>query len=102
MAEFSVQGVLSTSGTVLATGNAEVGSLLSKVFSMRFNNPAAYTLQVYKYEAATSTTTLLYNLSLTAGDTVTDTLAYALNEGDQIIAYSNIAGTTYYANGILY
>ena len=102
MAEFSVQGVLSTSGTVLATGNAEVGSLLSKLFSMRFNNPAAYTLQVYKYEAATSTTTLLYNLSLTAGDTVTDTLAYALNEGDQIIAYSNIAGTTYYANGILY
>ena len=102
MEEFSVQGVLSTTGTVLATGTPAVDVFLSKVTSMRFNNPSAYTLQLYKYEALTATTRLIYNLSLAAGDTVTDTLTYALNEGDQIKAYSNITGTTYYANGLLY
>ena len=102
MAEFSIQGVLSTTGTVLATGTPVIGTFLSYVSTMRFNNPSAYTLQLYKYEALTATTTLIYNLNLAAGDTVTDTLRYALNEGDQIKAYSNITGTTYYANGILY
>lgn len=102
MTEFSIQGTLSTSGTVLATGTPVSGTLLTKVSSMRFNNSLAYTLQVYKYEAATLTTTLLYNLSLSAGDTVTDTLSYALNDGDQIKVYSNITGTTYYATGIIY
>ena len=99
MAEFSIQGTLSTTGTVLATGVKPSGVLLTKVFNLRFNNALAYTIQLYKYEAATATTTLLYNLSLSAGDTVTDNLIYALNSGDQLKAYSNITGTTYYAYG---
>ena len=86
---------------MLATGNLAAGSVLSKVLGMRFNNPAAYTIQLYKYQAETASTVLIYNLSLSAGDTVTDNLVYALNKGDQIIAYSNIVGTTYYATGIL-
>jgi hypothetical protein len=102
MAEFSNSGTLSTTGTVLATGTRTVTGVLDKVLSLRFNNPLAYSIQLYKFDFETSATTLLYNLSLSAGDTVTDNLAYALNTGDQLIAYSNIAGTTYYTYGIIY
>jgi hypothetical protein len=100
MAEFSKQGILSITGTLLATGGAN--TIFTKVFNLRFNNPLAYTIQLYKYEAATTTTTLIYNLSLSAGDTVTDNFTYALNPGDELKAFSNIAGTTYYAYGIIY
>jgi hypothetical protein len=102
MAEFSIQGTLSLTGTVLATGLTPSGVLLTKAFNLRFNNPLAYTVQLYKYDAATLTTTLIYNLSLSAGDTVTDNFTYALNPGDQLKAFSNIVGTTYYAYGITY
>lgn len=101
MAEFSKQGNLSTTGTLLFTGGSG-GALLSKVLNLRFNNPLAYTIQLYKYDAATTITTLIYNLSLSAGDTVTDNFTYALNPGDTVTAFSNIVGTTYYAYGITY
>ena len=101
MAEFSKQGSVSTSGTVLYTGSSG-GALLTKVSTLRFNNPAAYNLVLEKYESATATTSVIYDLSLSAGDTVTDNLLYALNPGDQLIATSNIAGTTYYLFGIDY
>jgi hypothetical protein len=101
MAEFSKQGDVSITGTVLYTGTSG-GTLLAKVVSMRFNNPAAYDLKLEKYEASTSTTTTIYDLTLSAGDTVTDNLSYALNPGDELIATSNIVGTTYYIYGIDY
>ena len=99
MAEFSEQGSLSTIGTVLYTGGDSTG-YLNKILNMRFNNPAAYNLKLEKFEYKTSTTTTIYDLSLAAGDTVTDNLTYALNPGDQLIATSNIVGTTYYVYGI--
>ena len=101
MIEFSKQGDVSTTGTVLYTGTSTI-SLLTKVVIMRFNNPAAYDLKLEKYEASTSTTTTIYDLTLSAGDTVTDNINYALNPGDQLIATSNIVGTTYYAYGTDY
>jgi hypothetical protein len=102
MAEFSNQGTLSLTGTALATGTKTVTGVLDKVMIMRFNNPLAYSIQLYRFEFLTSTTTLIYDLSLAAGDTVTDNLTYALNDGDQLIAYSNIPGTTYYTYGLNY
>ena len=102
MAEFSYQGVLSVTGTVLATGNMTTSPILTKIVSMRFSNPAAYVIELYKYEASTSTTTLIYELTLDPGDIVTDSLVYALNPGDTITAYSDIVGTTYYVYGINY
>jgi len=101
MAEFSKQGDLSITGTVLYTGSRG-GAALTKVTNLRFNNPAAFQLRLSKFEAATSTTTIIYTLNLSAGDTLTDGLSYALNPGDQLIATSNIAGTTYYIYGIDY
>ena len=101
MAEFSKQGDVSVTGTVLFTGTSG-GVSLSKILTMRFNNPAAYDLKLEKYEASTSTTTTIYDLTLSAGDTVTDNLSYALNPGDELIATSNIVGTTYYIYGVDY
>jgi hypothetical protein len=101
MAEFSKQGDVAITGTVLFTGTTSL-SLLSKILTMRFNNPAAYDLKLEKYEASTTTTTTIYDLTLAAGDTVTDNLSYALNSGDQLIVTSNIVGTTYYIYGIDY
>jgi hypothetical protein len=101
MAEFSKQGDVSVTGTVLYTGSSSEIAL-TKILSMRFNNPAAYNLKLEKYEAATSTTSTIYDLTLSAGDTVTDNLSYALNPGDQLIVTSNIVGTTYYVYGLDY
>ena len=101
MIEFSKQGDVAITGTVLFTGTSG-GALLSKILTMRFNNPAAYDLKLDKYEASTSTTTTIYDLSLAAGDTVTDNLTYALNPGDQLIVTTNIVGTTYYIYGLDY
>jgi hypothetical protein len=101
MAEFSKQGDLSVAGTTLYTGTSG-GASLTKILSLRFNNPLAYSLKLEKYEASSSTTTTIYDLTLDAGDTVTDNLSYALNPGDELIATSNIPGTTYYVYGFDY
>ena len=101
MAEFSNQGELSITGTILITGGSSTIAL-DKLVIIRLNNPLAYSVQLYKYEALTLTTTLIYDLNLSAGDTLTDNLAYLLNNGDQLIAYSNILGTSYYTYGITY
>jgi hypothetical protein len=101
MAEFSNQGVLSITGTVLLTGGTSTVAL-NRLLTLRFNNPVSYNIQLFIYKASTATTTLIYALNLSAGDTVTDDLNYALNNGDQIIAYSSVVGTTYYIYGITY
>jgi hypothetical protein len=101
MAEFSIQGDVAVTGTILYTGSISNISL-TKVLILRFNNPAACKIRLTKYEAATSTTTTIYTLNLSAGDTLTDNLSYALNSGDQLIVTSNIVGTTYYIYGVDY
>jgi hypothetical protein len=100
MVEFSKQGDVSTTGTVLYTGNSSI--ILTKIISIRFNNPGAYDLKLEKLDYATSTTNTIYDLSLSAGDTLTDNFTYALNPGDQLIATASITGTTYYIYGIDY
>jgi hypothetical protein len=102
MTEFSNQGELSStsSGTFLAVGTTSTS--LNKLLIIRLHNPLAYSIQLYKYESLTKKTLLLYSLNLSAGDIVTDNLVYALNNGDQIIAYSDIPGTTYYTYGQIF
>jgi hypothetical protein len=101
MAEFSNQGVLSVTGTVLLTGGPSTTSL-NRLFTLRLNNAVAYNIQLYIYKASTATTTLMYALNLSAGDTLTDDINYALSNGDQIIAYSSVVGTTFYIYGVTY
>tara|TARA_R110002126_G_scaffold3552_4_gene20453 strand:+ start:989 stop:1300 length:312 start_codon:yes stop_codon:yes gene_type:complete len=100
MAEFSLQGDLSITGTVLVTGSSAIP--LTKVLTLSFNNPLAYVLTLEKYDALTASTIVLYEITLAAGDTVNDTLTYALNAGDTLTVYSDIPGTSYYIYGFDY
>jgi hypothetical protein len=94
--KFSNQGTLSTLGTTIHTA---LDNNASELRYMRFNNALAYTLTVSKYTAATAATTQVYSVNLSAGDTITDSFPYFLNEGDYIRVTSSIAGTTFIAEG---
>jgi hypothetical protein len=100
MAEFSLQGNINIAGTLLATGS--LGIALTRVITLSFNNPLAYVLTLEKYDAAAASTIVLYEVTLAAGDTINDTLSYALNPGDTLTVYSDIPGTSYYIYGIDY
>lgn len=100
MAEFVAQGEVNVLGTTLYTGSSS--NLLTKITNLRFYNALAYTLRLERYNATTATSEVIYDLTLSAGDAVSDTFVYALNSGDQLIVYTNIPGTTYYVYGIDY
>ena len=100
MAEIIAQGEVSLLGTTLATGSS--GTISTKVLTMRFYNSSVYVLTIERYDALTATTEVLYEFNLAAGDTVSDTLTYALKAGDKLTAYSDIPGTTYYVYGLDY
>lgn len=100
MAEFVAQGEIDILGTTLYIGSDS--PLLTKITTLRFYNSLAYTLTLERYNALTATSEIIYRLSLSAGDTVTDNLLYALNTGDKLVVYSDIPGTTYYVYGVDY
>jgi hypothetical protein len=96
MAEFTLQGEVSIGGTILHTG-ATNGS---KIITMRFSNPIAYTLQLFSYQNSTASTVQIFNFNLDAGDVVTDDLLYLLQEGDYLEVFTNVVGTEYYIYGL--
>lgn len=100
MAEIVAQGELDVAGTILCTGTDQ--RILVKLNNLRFNNPAAYVLTLERYDAATATSQVIYELTLDAGDTVTDNFIYALKNGDKLVAYSDVPGTSYYIYGSSY
>jgi hypothetical protein len=100
MAEIVKQGEVDVAGTILYIGTNS--SVLTKITTLRFYNPLAYVLTLERYDAISATSETLYELTLGAGDTVTDDLIYALREGDELVVYSDIPGTTYYVYGIDY
>jgi hypothetical protein len=100
MAEFVKQGEVNVAGTILYIGSGS--PLLTKILTLRFYNPLVYVLTLERYDALSASSETLYELNLSAGDTVTDGLTYALKEGDELVVYSNIPGTTYYVYGIDY
>jgi len=99
MQEFSLQGQLSTTGTRFFSVPEKN---ISKVTSIRFNNPAAYNLTLAKYDTRTKTLVNIYNLSLSAGDTVTDSYVYFLEANEYLVATSSVPGTTFILNGVTY
>lgn len=100
MAEFVKQGEVDVAGTTLYIGSDS--PVLTKITTLRFYNPAAYVLALRRYDALSATSEIIYELTLGAGDTVTDDLLYALNPGDKLTVYSDIPGTTYYVYGVDY
>lgn len=92
--KFTNQGTLSLSGTIIHTAPE---NNVSEIRLIRFNNPSAYTLTLTKYTSGSPTR--VYSVNLAAGDTITDSFQYFLNEGDYIKATSSISGTTFIAEG---
>lgn len=67
---------------------------------MRFSNAVAnYDILLQKYVSSTASTVDIYSLSLTHGDTVTDDMVYILHKGDQLIATTTDADTTFIISG---
>ena len=91
----SLEGTITPGGTTVFTVPS---GKLYQILSLRFNNPAAYTLTISKYNAANAATLDVYTLSLSAGDTVTDNMLYIFDPGDQLILDSSVAGTVYFIN----
>jgi hypothetical protein len=92
--KFTNQGTLSVSGTILHTAP---NNNVSEIRLLRFNNPAAYTLTLRKYTAGVPTQ--IYSINLAAGDTITDSFQYFLDENDYIHATSSVSGTTFIVEG---
>lgn len=92
--KFTNQGTLSVSGTILHTAP---DNNVSEIRLLRFNNPSAYTLTLKKYTSGSPTQ--IYSINLAAGDTITDSFTYFLNENDYIEATSSVSGTTFIVEG---
>jgi hypothetical protein len=92
---FSNQGTLSgTTAVHTAPDNNR-----SEVNSLRFTNAAAFVLTLQKYTSATAATTVIYSLTLSAGDILTDDNSYHLDQNDRLEAISSVAGTTFIVEG---
>lgn len=67
---------------------------------IRFSNSVTnYDILLQKYVASTSTTVDIYTVSLNHGDTITDDMVYILYSGDQILATTTDADTTFIISG---
>jgi hypothetical protein len=98
MAELILQGQLSTTGTLIQPSADSNGY---RIQSIRINNAtSAYTYKLERYQFSTSLLTTIYDLSLSIGDTVTDTYSYFLAPGDYLVLTSNVATTNYLISGI--
>lgn len=90
--ELSLQGTLIAGANVLYT--CPVGKT-AKIITIKFNNPAAYTLSLSKYDAALANTVTVYTYNLAAGDTVIDSSVYTMFAGDYISVTTSVGGTDY-------
>ncbi len=91
-----VQGDVGTSNTLIA-GNPNYSASIV-VTSIRFRNSAGYVLTVSRYSRSSNRTDILYQYTLSAGDTVLDASSYILERGDLLYARSSVSGTTYLLN----
>jgi hypothetical protein len=90
---FSNQGVVTGTQVI----HAAPDNNRSEVNSLRFTNTSAFALTLQKYTSAA--TTVIYSLTLSAGDVLTDDNPYHLNENERLEAISSVAGTTFIVEG---
>jgi hypothetical protein len=98
MGEFCSEGVLNTGRNVLHRNLSRTS--ISKILDFRVNDPNGYTLSVSIFDWGTKTTTLLYEKELDGGDTLTDTIDFIFNQGDEFIVETTSPTTSYYISGI--
>jgi len=98
MGEFSKEGVLNTGRNVLYRNLSRTS--IGKILDLQINDPNGYTISVSIFDWATKTTILLYEKELDGGDTLTDELDYAFNQGDELIVNTTSPTTSYYIHGL--
>jgi len=93
------QGTLpATTPTVVYTCPSGKTALIQ---SVRVNNPAAYVFTLNKHDYGDGTTQI-YQLTLSAGDTVTDQNPMVLRPNDYLELVSSVVGTNYVLSIIEY
>lgn len=92
MPTITLQGTLPAGTTNIYTVPALSNATIT---SIRFNNSSANTLTFRKYQAATSLLTPIYSVTLSAGDTLSDSLVYVLAQDDYIQVTTTVANTNY-------
>ena len=53
--------------------------------NLRFFGPLAYGIQLSRYDSILGTSVILYDLTLSAGDSVVDSSYYLLKENDELV-----------------
>ena len=97
MALISNEGTVGLTSTILYECRSQNVCAINYI---RFSNSVTnYDVLVQKYVASTAYTVDIYSLSLNHGDTITDDMVYILYAGDQILATSTDANTTFIISG---
>lgn len=92
MAEISRQGTVGAGSTIIYTCPSNRTAKINFIF----NNPAAYTITLSRYDDALAITTDVYTFALSAGDTVMDNKTfYYLMKNDSFTLTSSVGGTNY-------
>lgn len=69
-----------------------------KITLIKYFNPLAYNISLVKYQDAIASSVMLYDLTLAAGDAVTDSNTYILQQNDYIEIIDSVGGTNYLVN----
>ena len=94
--DISGEGVLNTGDTVIYSCP---NKYTATIFSLSFNNAAAFDISIRIDRQKTSTSTVLYNFNLDAGDVIQDGNIYTISNGDAIVVTTAVANTTYSIRG---
>jgi hypothetical protein len=89
----ATQGELGLTNTILKNSTTFQG--INTVNGLRFRNASAYILTISRYSKKNNRTDVLYEYTLSAGDTVLDNTLYILEFGDILYGKSNVSGTMY-------
>jgi hypothetical protein len=88
---------------ILTVGDTTIYSCPNKytatIFSISFNNAAAFDISLRIERYTTSTSTVTYTFNLEAGDLMLDSNQYTLYYGDKVIAVTGVADTRYSMRG---
>ncbi len=98
MGEFCKEGLLSAGKNILHRNLSRTS--ISKILDFRVNDPNGYTISVSIFDWSSKTTILLYEKDLDGGDTLTDTIDFVFDQGDEFIVETSSPTTSYYINGI--
>lgn len=98
MGVFSKEGVLKVGRNVLYTNLSRIA--IGKILDLRLNDPNGYIISVSIFDWEAKNTIVLYEKDLDGGDTLTDELDFAFNQGDELIITTTSPTTSYYIHGI--